>query len=220
MRAPSRAVRSKCGSVKKCRRLAPSMVRREEPSASSSAEFAKTTMPSPRTTATRVASRSKDWKRWAGEAGGFKPSFCGRAGRVRRGGRAAGAREFAPQAGDVLLVAVDGGLEFGHAIEVLLVVLALGALLFRLAVVVFLQQVGAAGLGLLQFGLEDAACFGVTRLLLGIAHALFAAAGRRCGHDLAFGIGAIHLRALHHRDVAALDGLAALGLCLGLVVGI
>src|SRR5690606_20903651 len=99
------------------RKLAPSMVRREEPTASSRAALAKRTVPSPRTTATSVASRSSDWKRWAGVRGLFKPSFCGRV--AVRGG----AGEFAAQALDVLLGALDGGLEFGHAVQVLLVVL-------------------------------------------------------------------------------------------------
>ena len=53
----------------------PSIVRRELPSASSSAELAKRTEPSPATTATSVASRSSDWKRVESGAGLVKPSF-------------------------------------------------------------------------------------------------------------------------------------------------
>src|SRR4051812_35403306 len=122
MRAPSSAVRSTCGSAKNCRKLAPSMVRREEPRASSSAELANSTVPSPRSTATRVASRSKDWKRWEGAGGFFKPSFC----RSRVGRRvrlAAGAGEFAAQALDVLVGARYRSLQLGDALQVLLVVL-------------------------------------------------------------------------------------------------
>src|SRR3954462_13004426 len=115
MRAPSSAVRSTCGSAKNCRKLAPSMVRREEPRASSSAELANSTVPSPRTTATRVASRSKDWKRDLLA----KPSLFR--------GRAAAAAEFTLESGNVFLVAVDRGLQFGGAVEVFLVVAVLRA---------------------------------------------------------------------------------------------
>ena len=61
--------------VKQWGKLEPSMVRREVPRASSSAELANSTVPSPATTATSVASRSSDWKRAGWGAGGFKPSF-------------------------------------------------------------------------------------------------------------------------------------------------
>src|SRR6187551_2674252 len=105
------------------------------PRASSRAELAKRTEPSPRTTATRVASRSRDWKRSEGIKGLVKPSFSLNAG------------ELSPQAGDVVLVAGDVGLQLRHAIDPFLVVAVLGAELFRITVVVFLDQFGLPGLG-------------------------------------------------------------------------
>ena len=61
--APAKALSKPCGSVKQSGNSEPSMVRREVPSASSKAALAKITVPSVRTTAIKVASRSKDWKR-------------------------------------------------------------------------------------------------------------------------------------------------------------
>src|SRR3954471_14272950 len=121
LRAPSMAARSRRGSTKKLGRLVPSMTRREVPRASSSAALANSTTPSGVTTATSVASRSKAWKRSCGGApagsgtGAFKPSLLG-------GGRAAHAGQLALDAGDVVVVAGDVGLEFLDAVEVLLVV--------------------------------------------------------------------------------------------------
>src|SRR5437763_16795747 len=111
------------------------MRRREEPTASSRAALAKRTVPSPPTTATSVASRSKDAKRWLGEDL-FKPSFCGDGAAARTGGAGGrGARELTLQSFDVSLVPLEGGLHFGHAIEVLLVVAMLGTEHLRLPVV-------------------------------------------------------------------------------------
>ena len=79
-------------------------------------------------------------------------------------GSAAEAAQFALQAVDVRLVAGDGGLHFGHAIQVLLVV-ALVALALGLAVVVFLAQFGQALFLAPQLGFEDAPRIGVARPL-------------------------------------------------------
>ena len=57
---------------------------------------------------------------------------------------------------DVGLVARDGGLELGHAVQVLLVVARLAADLVGLAVVVFLGQVGLARLRAAQLLLRMA----------------------------------------------------------------
>ena len=61
--APANALSKPCGSVKQSGNSDPSIVRREVPSASSSAALAKITVPSVCTTAIKVASKSKDWKR-------------------------------------------------------------------------------------------------------------------------------------------------------------
>jgi hypothetical protein len=50
------------------------------------------------------------------------------------------AAQFAADAGDVAFIAREAGLEFGHAVQVLLVVARLGPLFFGLAVVVFLDS--------------------------------------------------------------------------------
>src|SRR3954470_24925657 len=190
MRAPASGVRITCGSRKNCRKLAPSMVRREEPTASSRAALANSTEPSPRTTATRVASRSKDWKRDLL----VKPSLF-------RGGAAA-ATELAFESGDVFFIPFDRSLQVGDAIEVFLVVAVLGAQHLGFAGVVFLLQVGLARLRLLQLRLEDVACFGVTRLLVDGVHLLARAASRlRRGSNAHVLARAIDLGALHHRDV-------------------
>src|SRR5215218_6562399 len=141
------------------------MLRREVPTASSRAALAKITTPSLRTTATSVARRSNDWKRSASGSGLLAPL---------PGGRAACAPELALDAGDVFLIAVDARLEFGHAVQVLLVVAVLGPELLGFAVVEFL----------LQFGLEDGARFGVARLLLAGIHALRAGDRLRRGCHL------------------------------------
>ena len=74
--------------------------------------------------------------------------------------------DFPADACDVALVAREFGLHFSHAVEVLLVVAAFAALLFRLAVVEFLLQLGLAGLGLLELGLEHRAGFAVAGALV------------------------------------------------------
>jgi hypothetical protein len=130
------------------------MVRREEPTASSSAALANSTVPSPRTTATSVASRSKDWKRGGVREACSSPHFAAEA-KPLPGGRAAAAAELALEAGDVFFIAFDVRLQLGDAVQVLLVVAVFGAQLLGLAVVVFLLQVGQARLGLLQFRFED-----------------------------------------------------------------
>src|SRR5690606_27024230 len=147
---------------------------------------ANSTRPSPCTTATRVASRSKAWKR---------PLAGARA-------AAAAAVDFASESLNVSLVALDGVLEPRHAIQVLLVVLGLGTQLVRLAAVEFLLQFRLPRLGLLQLGLEDGAGLGIAGLLLARIDA-----GARGHHRLdGLGVGA---RALDDRDVAAHHGLAA-----------
>src|SRR5690606_40409685 len=93
---------------------------------------------------------------------------------------------FALDAGDVALVARQLGLHFGHAVQVLLVVAAFAALLFGLALVVFLLQDFLARLRLAQLGLQHRAGLAVARALGGVVDARAAgrcprgaAAGRR-----------------------------------------
>src|SRR4051812_43030618 len=169
------------------------------PRASSRAELANRTEPVLSTTATSVASRSSDWKRPGPAAVSASLLFAD-----------AGAREFPLEAGNVVLIARDARLELGDAFHVLLVVLVLGAEHLRLATVVFLEQLGLPRFRFLQLGFQDGLGFGVPLALFAGIHALAGGRRLRRGSDLRRRR-TVDPRALDDRDVAAVQGLAALG---------
>ncbi len=122
--------------------------------------------------------------------------------------------QLAPQCRDVVLLALDGGLDRLDAVEVFLVV-ALVAAAVGLAVVEFLLQLGQTGLFTPQFGLEDLARVAVAgALLAGVDLASLDRTPRR-GRRPLFG-------RRDHRDRVPLDRAAAalLGLLRRDLVGV
>jgi hypothetical protein len=99
------------------------------------------------------------------------------------------------------------GLELGHAVQVLLVVAGLGPLLFGLAVVVFLEQFGLAGFGLLAARPRGCARESLSRARWSASSTRWLAWGALATRT---GAGAgVRPRGAHHGDVAAFHHLAA-----------
>lgn len=130
------------------------------------------------------------------------------------------ARELPAQAVHIALGTGHRGLQFGHTVQIALVVAGLDTFLLRLAVRIGFLRLGQTLFGLAKLGLQNLARIAVTRSLLRRVAAWRRFRRRRGGRGCCRARSGLRRRALDDGDVAALHGLAALGLGHRGVVGV